>query len=664
MASVSSAAMVSYFLLVIIALLASVQSEAPIRVCESIRVESCRGLGFWNSTSMPNFAGHETQADADLMIQTFAPLVQFGCSSQLRFLLCAVYVPMCTEKVVDNIAPCRPLCQNVKERCHPVLVEFGFPWPASLDCDKFPEENNRYHMCMDGPGEEIETPPEPVVVKSSTTTVAPVIINNDDQMPTKKPSDPVVLIPGIRPAQSPSRKFFTSTSICSKFRHASEYFYVNRTETCSHKCEADILFSRENKDFAEMWLLIWSSTCLVVSGIAVCFFLIDSSHFRYPERIIVIMSFTYFMCSIGYFVRIMFGRSAIACHQEQQHNVSLLITEGPDNFSCTIVFVIIYFFGMSSALWWVNLTISCFLSAGLNWSSEAIERKSSYFHFFAWFIPAIKTLAILIMREVDADELTGSCFVGNHSKSTLIAFLIVPRAVYLLTGTLLLLACICCFYLKKTPVRETCSPASPHGSQHSSCSFTHMSSRVHSASASIGHHNHVSSFCNPKDALTMQELRNWKISCFTIFYMLPAFFMLAFNVYEYRERDSWYMRGSPDRPSLELYTIMIFMNFVIGIQSGLWIWSLRSPAEICGQVCARFRSPKQITQPKPSYLISVPPSCSDGLSLPSRAPSLSAATSYHLPLPVRQPLLPNQDLDQISNHSRLRSRSRGDETTV
>ena len=449
--------------------------------------------------------------------------------------------------------------------------------------------------------------------------------------------------------------------MCSMYRHASEYYYVNRTETCGHKCESDILFSGENKDFAETWLLIWSIVCLLTTGFAIYSFLTDSSQFRYPERIIVIMSFTYFMYSLGNFVRLIFGREEISCHQESQHNVSLLITEGPDNFSCTIVFVIIYFFGMSSALWWVNLTITWFLSAGLNWSPEAIERKSSYFHFIAWLIPSIKTLAILIMRAVDADELTGSCFIGNHSKGTLLAFVIIPSAFYLLLGSFFLSARLYCFYLSKQ--LKTCTSLRVrHGSHHSSASSSHHSaSHAHITTPALSH-SPLSSCCNPKDT---QELMNWKISCFTIFYMLPSFFHLAFNVYEYLERDSWYLNGSPDRPSLELYTIKIFMNFVVGIQSGLWIWSLRTPARICGQMCSRFRQtkPSAHNHTKPTYLM---PAVYPVATMPSAPSSSAGGTSTLPPHFVRYQQQSQQQLFSTMDKNNRPSRSlgKGGETTV
>ena len=69
----------------------------------TIRLELCRGIGY-GQTSMPNLVGHDLQKDAQLQLQTFTPLIQYGCSSQLQFFLCSVYVPMCTEKVTPGAA--------------------------------------------------------------------------------------------------------------------------------------------------------------------------------------------------------------------------------------------------------------------------------------------------------------------------------------------------------------------------------------------------------------------------------------------------------------------------------------------------------------------------------------------------------------------------------
>nr|5CL1_C Chain C, Frizzled-4 [Homo sapiens]5CL1_D Chain D, Frizzled-4 [Homo sapiens] len=118
------------------------------RRCDPIRISMCQNLGY-NVTKMPNLVGHELQTDAELQLTTFTPLIQYGCSSQLQFFLCSVYVPMCTEKINIPIGPCGGMCLSVKRRCEPVLKEFGFAWPESLNCSKFPPQNDHNHMCME-----------------------------------------------------------------------------------------------------------------------------------------------------------------------------------------------------------------------------------------------------------------------------------------------------------------------------------------------------------------------------------------------------------------------------------------------------------------------------------------------------------------------------------
>lgn len=119
-----------------------------------------------------------------------------------------------------------------------------------------------------------------------------------------------------------------------------------------------------------------------------------------------------------------------------------------------------YFFGMASSIWWVILTLTWFLAAGLKWGHEAIEMHSSYFHIAAWAIPAVKTIVILIMRLVDADELTGLCYVGNQNLDALTGFVVAPLFTYLVIGTLFIAAGLVALFksgpiFKKTGQRQT-----------------------------------------------------------------------------------------------------------------------------------------------------------------------------------------------------------------
>ncbi|KFP72294.1 Frizzled-7, partial [Acanthisitta chloris] len=107
---------------------------------------------------------------------------------------------------------------------------------------------------------------------------------------------------------------------------------------------------------------------------------------------------------------------------------------------CTILFMILYFFGMASSIWWVILSLTWFLAAGMKWGHEAIEANSQYFHLAAWAVPAVKTITILAMGQVDGDVLSGVCYVGIYSVDSLRGFVLAPLFVYLFIGTSFLLA--------------------------------------------------------------------------------------------------------------------------------------------------------------------------------------------------------------------------------
>ena len=101
--------------------------------------------------------GHQLQGDAKAILETFMPLIQYECSSELQFFLCSVHVPMCvtlpgegSDPAHTLIGPCRPLCQRVKAACERVLKNFNLEWPEALECDRFPPSNDLENMCMEG----------------------------------------------------------------------------------------------------------------------------------------------------------------------------------------------------------------------------------------------------------------------------------------------------------------------------------------------------------------------------------------------------------------------------------------------------------------------------------------------------------------------------------
>lgn len=165
--------------------------------------------------------------------------------------------------------------------------------------------------------------------------------------------------------------------------------------------------------------------------IKVLTFLLDVRRFRYPERPVVFLSVCYFMVALAYVIGYAMGDSVscnapfdppqdfsvdkadmvetitqvqcikilkIACIQVF---IISIFQQGTKRESCTILFMLLYYFEMAANLWWVVLTLTWFLAAGLKWGHEPIEAKSHYFHLVTWALPAALTIAILAMGKVE-----------------------------------------------------------------------------------------------------------------------------------------------------------------------------------------------------------------------------------------------------------------------
>ena len=219
-----------------------------VRTCEPIKIALCKGLGY-NNTGMPNLVGHELQQDAELQFQTFTPLVQYGCSSQLKFFLCSVYVPMCTEKVPETIGPCRPLCESVKSKTEARSARVRLSVAASSTVQSFKENKNEHSMCMEGPKEQQDhwhssssnvDKTWPVTRKPAfKTTRKPSRFNSKGSKTPNRNQNQHNNRAGMAISGHSSRNHF---GMCLQHKFADEYFFINRTSKCAHQCEANILY--------------------------------------------------------------------------------------------------------------------------------------------------------------------------------------------------------------------------------------------------------------------------------------------------------------------------------------------------------------------------------------------------------------------------------------
>ncbi|KAK7481898.1 hypothetical protein BaRGS_00026924 [Batillaria attramentaria] len=122
--------------------------------CEPIAIPRCRAMPY-NMTRMPNLLHHSTQENARLAFDQFHVLLDQGCSDVLLFLLCAMYVPICTVAFQpEPIPPCRDVCERARAGCEPLMNAYNVSWPEALSCSRLP----RYERGVCVSPEAIVTP--------------------------------------------------------------------------------------------------------------------------------------------------------------------------------------------------------------------------------------------------------------------------------------------------------------------------------------------------------------------------------------------------------------------------------------------------------------------------------------------------------------------------
>lgn len=242
--------------------------------------------------------------------------------------------------------------------------------------------------------------------------------------------------------------------------------------------------------------------------------------------------------------------------------------------------MLLYFFSMAGHIWWVVLTVTWYLAAKCHWAHEAIFRNAQYLHFAAWAIPAAMTIGILAMGKVDGDPLSGVCFTGLTDPTIVRAFLIAPLCICLFVGTCFLIAGFVSLFKIRTIIKTGGSKT---------------------------------------DDLEKLIVR---IGVFSLLYLLPAAVVIGCYIYESRMMDTWMLNWYAnevcrnfdprklsesvcitqlhklidtgalphdsrllatssgkqlltqlEKPAFELFMIKYLMNLIVGITSGIWIWS-------------------------------------------------------------------------------------------
>lgn len=499
--------------------------------CEEITIPMCRGIGY-NVTYMPNELNHETQEEAGLEVHQFWPLVEINCSSDLKFFLCSIYAPICIEEYHKPLRSCRSVCERARQGCEPIMTDYSFKWPERMNCNLFPVQNDPDQLCMDNKSNENEpkSPPPSRPTRKPTSSSTHCKGKN-----SKNCRDTPVETKNMAKGGACACTCRTPLIPLGKENHINRSnANVANVANCAYPCKG-AFFTREEKEFANLWITVWSGLCAASTLMTLITFLIDTERFKYPERPIIYLSACYFLVSCGYLVRVFMGHEEIACDGRGiKYSTS-------GRSSCTLVFLLVYFFGMASSIWWVILSFTWFLAAGLKWGNEAITNYSQYFHLAAWLIPTIQTVAVILAQAVDGDPVAGICYVGNMNIEALRSYVQIPLFAYLVLGTTFLIAGFVSLFRIRSVIKRQ-------------------------GGAGAG---------TKADKLEKLMIR---IGIFSVLYTVPATIVIGCYMYEATYHKEWLQSLTcPCRPRQKpLYSVIMlkyFMALAVGITSGVWIWS-------------------------------------------------------------------------------------------
>ena len=223
-----------------------------------------------------------------------------------------------------------------------------------------------------------------------------------------------------------------------------------------------------------------------------------------------------------------------------------------------------------------------------------MAKLAPFFQGVAWLLPLVMTIALLAGRVVGADELTGACFVvADGTTGSLIALLlgvVIPLLVFLITGVVFLLLGFVSIMHVRAYMRKG-------GRQEEQQSLEKLIIRI---------------------------------GIFVAVYIIPATILIGCFVYELATRANWRVISDTctdcPRANSAVFMLRIFMFLLIGVLTGIWIWSKKTlkswqqcPGK-CRACCSPTMSEQEEVVKEPD---TSPPLTVENVKMSQRMPSYS-----------------------------------------
>ena len=315
-------------------------------------------------------------------------------------------------------------------------------------------------------------------------------------------------------------------------------------DNCTARKLREGYFTEADRTFAKAWIAVWSVLCFISTVITVITFCLDRSRFQYPWRPIVYLAISFTILSVSYFLALALGSGLII----RPLGEDIVATKEEWQWAhapCIIIFTLLYYTQFASAMWWVVLTLCWFLAAGLKWGNEAIAQLAPFYHVLAWSIPLILTISLMAAKVIGGDDLTGTCFVvrdhnGESFYGLLLGFILPMVLIVLVGGAFMIIG-----FMGIIRVRS-----------------------------------HFQKGGEETGSLDKLMIR---MGVFNIIYLIPAIIIISCSIYELVDQVNWCPAeseatycGGCYRASTATFVTRILFSLVVGIMSGVWIWSKKT----------------------------------------------------------------------------------------